>query len=278
MKRTATIIAIFILLTLIGISFAQILYPAIFILGLFLQFIPNLILRALTLITAFLAITAFRQNKLVLVAFFVLLISQLLILFSWSQGWTAASAFQFRPSKIGLPVIDPNIERKLMIVFVLTAAGVFALIIEHLLSSVFISKPRSLKNLNISRTCILLLEIFLFVSLFSSIVIYRQMFVVRNIPPSVSPSGSKEIKLVPMNCWIDVNGIVITRTPKSIFWKTTGQVGDILSEAESGRFVWSNDESRVYLLLNLDGKEFPAFGFDFKANEQIDSQTYFNQE
>jgi hypothetical protein len=41
-----------------------------------------------------------------------------------------------------------------------------------------------------------------------------------------------------------------------------------LTEANDGRFAWSNDGSKVYLLLNFrQEKDFPMLGFDFVANK-----------
>lgn len=276
-KRILTVLAMFVLLVLVGRI--ESIAVASFAVGLFLSLIPSIVLLVLTGIIGSIAIKAFRHSNLMLTMFLALLISQSVILFSWFEGWTAASAFVKHSPEIGLPVIDPQLENKLMIAFWLLAAFVVALTIEHLINS-FLSIEANLssKSSHKAQIGILLFEAFLLLSLNSSNVNDRRMSRDVNVPSSVSSDGTKEIQLVPMNAWIDMNGIVIVRNPNSLVWKTVGKIGDSLTEAEGGRFVWSNDSSRVYLLLNFyKEKDFPILGYDFEANKQIDPKSYLEQ-
>jgi hypothetical protein len=252
---------------------------ALFAAGLILGIIPPLLLLALTAIITHFAINVFHSCKLLRWMFLVLLISQSVILFAWMEGWTAASAFEKHSYEIGLPIIDPKLEHALMIAFWLIAALVVAIAIEHLLNSHFKVGASSFgKHAHKKQMLVLVFEMFLLMAVSSSIVNFRRMPSGVNVPSSLSSDGTKEIQLVPMNAWIDTNGLVIARRPNSLIWRTVGEIGDTLTGADSGRFVWLNDSSKVYLLLNFnEEKDRPVLGFDFETNKEIDLKSYVEQ-
>ncbi|OLE54776.1 MAG: hypothetical protein AUG51_06630 [Acidobacteria bacterium 13_1_20CM_3_53_8] len=276
-KRILTVLAIFALLVFVGRTAAA--AVAFFAIGLFLALIPVTVLFILTAFLAWLVTLFFNHSKLISTIFFVLLICQAMIQFSWFEGWTAASAFAKHSHGIGLTVIDPQLENKLMIIFWLLAALLVAFIIEHLINS-FLSIETNLYNKSSQKAQVgtLLFAAFLLLSLNSNSMNDRRITRDIHIPASISPDGIREAQLVPMDAWIDTNGIVIVRKSRSLLWRTVGDVGDILTDADGGRFVWSNDSSKVYLLLNLSrAEEYPTLGFDFKTNQQISSKSIVGQ-
>jgi hypothetical protein len=272
--RIAVVVGIFVLLVLLGRT--DIVAFGAFVVDLFLPFFPTLVLLALTVIVAALVFRLFRRNKIVFGASIVFLSLQTLVLILWLISWTAASAFENHDVSVGQIVIDPRLEHLLMIVFWLLAAFVSALTIEHLINH-FLSKrtePKE-KNYHIVRLGFVLLQSFLLLSIYSSMPNYRRQIGEVNVPNSSSPDAVREIQLVPMNALIDTNGIVIVRKPHALFWRTVGSVGDELTGAESGRFVWSPDSSRVYLLLNVgDRKDDPVLGYDFKEAKNVEPGEY----
>lgn len=70
-----------------------------------------------------------------------------------------------------------------------------------------------------------------------------------SLADTVSPSGAYEVRLVPINAFCDVNGVVVFRSSGSTWWHPMGKVGDELtSRRHSVRFVW-DDETQVRLLV-----------------------------
>jgi hypothetical protein len=261
---------------LVGVGLIESVEFALFAVGIFLGLIPPIALLVLTAVIAGLVLKVFRHSNLVLITFLGLLISQAVVLFSWFEGWTATSAFREHAPEAGLSVIDPQLEHQIMIAFWLIAAFLLALATEHLVNS-FLSSELNLSNKSSSKAQVgvLLFEAFLLLSLNSSVVNFMRLTRNVNVPASASSDGTKEIQLVPINAWIDTNGIVIARKTNSLVWKTVGEVGDSLTEADGGRFVWSRDCTKVYLLLNFhQKKDFPMLGFNFESNRQIDPKTF----
>lgn len=272
--RIAVVLGLFALLVLLGrtdtVAFGT------FAVGMFLGFIPIFVLLALTLIVAALVFRLFRRNKLVFGVSIASLSLQALVLILWLGGWTAASAFEQHDNAVGRIVIDPRLEHWLMILFWLLAALVSALTIEHLINH-FLSTGTAPNEKHYHKVWLgfVLLQSFLLFSIYSSMPNFRRQAYEVNVPNSSSPDAAREIQLVPMNALIDTNGIVIVRKPHALFWRTVDSVGDELTGAESGRFVWSPDSSRVYLLLNVgDRKDDPVLGYDFKEAKNVDPGEY----
>jgi hypothetical protein len=208
----------------------------------------------------------------------ILLGVQELILLLWWQGWTAASAFLKHGQTVGWAVLDPYLEHVLMVCFWVLAALVTAITIEHL-SSVFFDGNRSdERHFYVKRVAILTLEAFLLLSIHSSFVSSLKESREVNVSASTSPDGIHEIQLVPMSTFLDTNGLVIARAPHQMIWRTAGEIGDLLSEARGGRFVWSSDNSKVYLLLNIhEYRDHPMLGYDFRQNANVNPGTYLRE-
>ncbi|MDX6693184.1 MAG: hypothetical protein QOF02_787 [Blastocatellia bacterium] len=252
---------------------------ALFAVGLPLGLVTPRVLLALTALLATFGVRFFHQSKLVRAMLRGLLIFQAVILLAWTECWTATSVFKKASLEPGWPVIDPQLESALMSAFWMIAAFVVALTVEHLLNFRFLLNPRSAKESSFRKQALILVcELLLLLALNSSVVNFGRFSRDVKIAASVSADGSKEARLVPLNAWIDVNGVLIARRPRSIIWRTIGAIGDSLTEADGGRFVWSNDGSKVYLLLNYyQEKDSPALGFDFETNTAIDPKSYAAQ-
>ncbi|HEY0404914.1 MAG TPA: hypothetical protein VGC89_04260 [Pyrinomonadaceae bacterium] len=248
----------------------------LFAVGMLVSIIPAFMLLFFTALIASSAVKVFSRSRLLRASLLVLLIYQEVILFSWTEGWTVASAFDKSSSELGWPVIDPQLENALMMAFWLLAAFVFAMTIEHLLNCRFKLRMGSFDRASFRKKALILVcEALLLSSLNSGVVSFRRVSRDVRIASSVSADGAREARVVPLNAWIDTNGLVIARRPKSIIWRTIGTIGDSLTEAEGGRFVWSDDGSKVYLLLNYyQEQDFPILGFDFAANKAIDPKSY----
>jgi len=271
-RRIALILGIFLLLVVVGRT--EIVAFASFASGLLLAFIPTLALLLATLGLGLIAVLIFRGHKLLLLPIVVLLSIQALILLLRIGGWTAASAFLKHARTIGRPILDPQLEHFLMICFWLLAALVTALLIDHVVHH-SLDRSASEKNFYRTRIGVLLFEGFLLVSMHASFEGFASASRPVNVPGSVSPNGAHEIRLVPMSAWFDTNGIVIVRKPHSPIWRQAGEIGDLLSETDGGGFVWSDDGSKVYLLLNIrDYKDFPILGYDFNRSTDIPTDTY----
>ncbi len=272
MKRVLIVLVIFAVVVLIGsIDSVRV---AVFYGGMLLGLIPTVAVLIFSVLTAVLVLILFKDHKLIRWMLLALLICQGIILFAWIQGWTAASAFRNHSPSAVLPVIDPQLEEWSMILFWLFAALVIAVSIEHLIHP-FLSSTSEVRTLNKAHVSVLLFEILLLVTFNSNFVNFMRNGRDVRVSHSTSPDGNREIRLVPLNAFIDTNGIMITRKPGSPLWRTVGEIGDLLTETDGGRFVWSNDGSQVYLLVNFhDEKDLSVFGFDFRANKHLDPGTY----
>jgi hypothetical protein len=162
-----------------------------------------------------------------------------------------------------------------MIGFWLLAAFVFALLVEHLVDAFLNKRETTGKLFYLKRMGIFALEGLLLLGMYSGIVNYKRQAPDTGVATSVSPDGKRSIQLVAMNAWIDVNGLVIVREGRSLIWSTAGELGDVLTEADGGRFVWSADNSTAFLLLNLQGKkDVPMLGYNFETNMEVNPSEY----
>lgn len=274
-RRITLLLGIFLLLVFVGRT--EMVASVSFVCGLLLAFIPTLALLSATLGLGIVVVLIFRRHKPLLLPVVVLLSIQALILLLRIGGWTAASAFVKHSRTMGRPILDPQLETLLMIGFWLLAALVTALLIDHIVHR-WLARTQREENFYRTRIGVLLFEGFLLVSMHASFEGFASQSRPVNVPGSVSPNGAHEIRLVPMAAFFDTNGIVIVRTSHWPIWRQAGQIGDLLSETDSGRFAWSGDGSKVYLLLNIhDYKDFPILGYDFNQSTDIPADTYRKQ-
>jgi len=270
--RITLVLAIFLLLVLAGRTENALIIG--FACGLVLGFIPTFVLIGLTLWVGAFAIMVLRRNKLVFVSLTALTSLQTVILLLWFIGLTAASLYAEHPATIGQPVIDPKLEHYLMVGYWLLAALVVAIFVDHLVHSLWSKRGRE-KNFYRARIGILLLVMFLLLCVQGSRISFARMAINDKVPSSVSPTGAYEIELVPMAAFFDQNGVVIARNGRSPIWFRVGEIGDLLTDAKSGRFAWTEDGSKAYLLLTFyDRKDWPAVGYDVKAGKHLEGASY----
>lgn len=263
--RIAVLVVISSLLILVATFVANAVRPVFFLLGL----IPGHVLVVLTAIAAAVLIRAFRESKLVLTALLILFVIQEAVLIVWMQGWTAESYFAGHMRSLGSPILDPHLEQRLMLLFWIAAAVILSITIESLINSFLSIHPTFTKYSARLLVLLLLFEATLLVLVqFSSTNGRRVTW--RPQVSSLSPTGAREARLVPMDAFIDVNGLVIAREPGAWVWRTVGRIGDILTESQDVRFEWSERDSKLFLLLDVRGREYPVIGFDFAANRQIE--------
>lgn len=254
-------------LILVGPALSRIFFPILFLLGLF----PNYVLLLLTLLLAPLAILAFRPSRVVSVGLTALFAAQAGIITLWLLGWTGASFYWNHSTRVGAIVLDPSIESYLMTGFWILVAIVLALGVEGIIDS-FLASQSLFETRHLGLVALLICEVFLL-----SLMRFGRIGFVgsseRAAVSSRSPSGNREIRLLPMQSFMDTNGIVIQREQRSIVWRSVGQIGDLLTESSEERFIWS-DESRVFLLSKIHGTEYPVIGFDFSTRKNIDPKDW----
>jgi len=222
----------------------------------------------LTIILAPLAVFAFRRSKVMTVALVTLFVVQAAIVLIWMRGWTAQSYFVNHLRVPNIIILDPLLERYLMAAFWIVVAIVFALGVEQIINSFLASEPKFAATHG-KLVVVLICEIFLLTLLQFG----RVSFVgtaERSAASSTSPSGTREIQLLPMAVFFDTNGVVIRREDRSIIWRSVGEIGDILTDSKGARFVWADHDSRVFLLLKLPEKEYAVAGFDFAIHQDLD--------
>jgi hypothetical protein len=275
-RRVARVLLISGVLILVARPVAEAVAPVLFILLL----IPTEWLLVLTVLVAGISLFVLRQSRALLWGFLIFLISQALILTAWLLGWTAESAFnRWRQDDLlatGRAILDPQLEWVLMNLFWIGAAFVLAIAIEILVYP-YLSRESGYPS-NSRRPFILLLlfEGFIVVALTFSSVNYRRSFFKASVS-STAPDAKREIRLVPMNAFFDRNGLVISRKPGALVWRTVAGIGDLLSESHAERFVWADHDSKAYLLFQVQGREVPVMGFDFATNERVDLRSYREQ-
>jgi hypothetical protein len=272
-KRIVLVLLIFTALVLVGRIDAV--HFGIFVAGIFLNFVPTSILLVLSIAVMGAVYWIFRDGKVLRIAFPALVALQTVILVFWLEGWTAASAFVKHSRGLGRSVIDPQLEHAFMIGFWLSAALVFTLLVDHLIDIFLKNRETTGRHFYKKKISILLLEVLLLMGLHSNRVSFMRNGRNVNVVSSVSQDGMKSIQLVPMNAWIDTNGLVIVREGRSPIWSTAGEIGDSLTMADSGRFVWSTDDQTVFLLLNLHGEiDVPMLGYSFRTSMEVNPSDY----
>lgn len=268
-KRIILVLFLFAALVTVGLLISR---DASFVLAfaLLLFLIPETVLLILTAFTAVLAILFFRPAKLVVTSFVLLLILQAVVLLCWIRGWTAVSAFHLAIQGGSRFVINPRLEDGLLIVFWVLAAFTIAVAVEQMVNQFRSTEGNVSARAHHKRQLgVLALESFLLLGLSSSSTNIRNSARDVNVPASVSSDGNKKIMLIPINAFIDTNGVIVVRQ-NALVSKAVGGVGDLLTEADGGRFVWASDQSQVYLLLNLRKQDTPVWGYDFREKKQVD--------
>jgi len=213
---------------------------------LLLGVIPPTVLFLWALAALFAGISLHHENRWLVLCWTIIGASQLVVLFGWVTGKTAAASFMRYAVDHTDRVIDPAIESVLMNLF-WGGAIVLTLIICLCTYRKYITPPR--KGIGI-RTAIIIAEIMLLVAMKANLTNFRRM---PDDPLNVrsrSPDQRNEIILVPMNCWIDRNGLILTRHSQEFWWTPVADLGDILTEIDRAWFEWEQNSRRVRLMAN----------------------------
>ncbi|MCE5325453.1 MAG: hypothetical protein LLG01_03465 [Planctomycetaceae bacterium] len=225
---------------------------------------------ALLVAAVALAAWGFRHRRTELTIFIVLAVMQISILLTWVAGITTAAVFEESSDSWGAiaqqRILPPELEAAVMRVF-WTAATVLAVIwaglwLVHMYRKGFF--PRQGKGLRVSAV---LLLIFSLLCLVSNIHNYRRS----PLPPyrSMSPDGRIEAAVVPMDCMIDVEGILIHRQPGEFWYRLGARVGDILGLGIS-QMEWP---SNMRLRMVFSTKNNYSMTYDFETGKMETSGT-----
>ena len=229
-----------------------------------LVYIPEQILIGLTVLVSALIFFGFRRRWLELAFLCTLCAAQIVVLVIWSWNITAAAAFEARSTSADMNVLDPHIEHVLMKMFWWSALVIF--LILPLLYAWRVRNRRAGEQRphgRAWRVSAVVLELFVLACMYGSMLEFRRMSPA--LAKSISPNGRVEVVLVPINCLIDVNGVVLWRRKGEFWWHPIGEIGDHLTFTNSASFTWDSESSCVNLLL--DGK--PEFHIDFVPKQMI---------
>lgn len=267
LQRIALVLVAFTVLALLGST--QPIQIGAFLLGILPSFIPSSILLVLTAALTWLGLKILGPNKLLLIAFVALLSFQSAILFCWVEAWTATSAYYDRSVKSGSLVIDPAFEDVAMVAFWLLAAFVAALIIEQLFRHAIVNFPG--KHLPKRSVALVVLgEGLALLSLYSNHINHDRMPGKVIAQHSSSSNGKRQIQLIPVDRWLDTNGLIIAKEADALMWRRIGKIGDILTEADAAWFQWSEDGTKVCLKLNVSQyKGYAVWAYDLQMGQTI---------
>jgi hypothetical protein len=212
--------------------------------------IPVPALMVMTALAATFAAKGYWRRWLRFALFLSVLLFQGLVLVIWVSRVTPAGAFEEYPFLVGKRVLDPTAEHVLMRAFWLSA--LFLLVALGGIRSHMASKgmPRPRRPQRLRRFTAIVLELAVLLCMSQNIYEFRRMG--PSLARRVSPDGKLEVSLVPMNCMIDVNGVVIWRRRGEFWWRSLEELGDILTQTDTVDFAWDPDSPTCSLLL--DGK------------------------
>ncbi|MEM7391352.1 MAG: hypothetical protein AAF492_03310 [Verrucomicrobiota bacterium] len=107
------------------------------------------------------------------------------------------------------------------------------------------------KPQRLSAPCFLLIESIVLVAMWFNILNDRRMPYDRLNAHARSPDRSWDIQLVPMDCVIERNGIVIKRKPGAFWYRPVGTIGDVLTKSSDASFEWDS-QSQEFALTVFD--------------------------
>ena len=172
---------------------------------------------------------------------------ELAVLVVWSTGTTAAGAFQYGGFDVNRLVLPPELETTLMRVFwaglCVPAAGLVIAWAWRLAKADRF--PGSLKGLRARAPAIVLLA---FTALCIRANHLNLMRMHGSLGRSMSPDGRTEVSLVPINCFVDTNGLLIYRKTGAFWWRTAATIGDQLTLSPRAQFQWPSASEVVVIV------------------------------
>jgi hypothetical protein len=239
--------------------------------------LPVPVVLGITIGAAALAVLALWRRPLFLPPILAFLLFQSGILLLWLAGATAGAYFNTWPPPSDATVLDPDIENDLMGGFAIAApiAAVVAIVSAIWPGRKAAGEGHRTVPRRWLRVLVTVAIGFSSLATWANLNNYRRMSGTGGVPTSVSPDGSREVRLVPMNCWIDVNGVVLARRPGEWWYKPLGCVGDELSQSGGGQFEWLADSTGVQLWLEVHWSNAPpeqwcVLAYDFRAGRQME--------
>jgi hypothetical protein len=211
--------------------------------------IPGLVLDGILLC---ILVRAFWGRRTELVLLLALWLAQTVVLLIWSMRLTTSDAFLadgweglMRMGNLSFQVVDSRLEGAFMRSF-----WVAAFVLPFLVALRW--TVRALRNKGSAThgtscrvgamglfaivLCIMATDVHEFHRLGSCLI------------ESSSPDKRLEVRLVPINAFMDINGVVVLRQGKSIWWMPMGNVGDQLTTRKTEpRFSWEKDTVTLWV-------------------------------
>ncbi len=215
--------------------------------------VPEGILIGFTFIAGWLIVRSLRGRRWAILGSASVLTLQAAILTAWMNCWTATSAFEHFSGPDQGVVCDPTVERIMKWLF---GAGAICMLIV-LARVVFrrldalVRSQQEQRSLRRSAGLALAVEVFILLSMLGNMNTFRSMS--SSTLYGQSPDRMIDVGMVPMNCMIDVEGLVIYRQKGTLWWHSLGRIGDILTGCSGGSFQWSDDSENVTLNMNCRG-------------------------
>lgn len=181
---------------------------------------------------------------------------QTAVLLAYGLQITAADAFWALPDRIpfsggnifGL-VIDTHVQGTVMKVFWYGAGIVLLVVTSTMLArfGVAVFRKQKLQRGWVWRLATIGLLLIALGCLLGDA--HQSLWMGVSLADTTSPDGRRDVRLVPINAFADINGVVMFRTTGSLWWYPMGTVGDELTfNWDRVRFVWDSD-MQVRLLV-----------------------------
>ena len=176
----------------------------------------------------------------------------------WTLKLTATTAFHaFFFRSFDAPVLDPGVEKGIMKLFWIVT-GLLVLIFAVLSTKRVLKQLPSTDRLGRAvRIVSFALVLFLLMCIHFSW--SNGSRVGPGLAEGISPDGQREVLLVPMDSFVDMNGLVLWRRPGEFWWHSTAKIGDVLTGTDVAEFVWDADSARVVLVC--DGRDYVEIVF-----------------
>ncbi len=216
-----------------------------FFFELLLSVIPLPFLLGAVLLLGIWAFLLLHKSFGAIVAVGLMSVVEIVVLLAWLMPITAAAVFNQYPLDLNAKVFPPSVENLVM-----------PFVWVGILVSIAVAAWRGfvVKRQSRGRTSVLHVAIWTVAQLVLLSAVWCNLNNFRRMPrdpfnvESVSPNGMWTARLVPMNCWIDRNGLVIVRHRGTFWWRPVADLGDILTECNQVRFEWKTDSSGFVLL------------------------------
>ena len=225
-----------------------------FFIEMFLGLVPAPVLILLLCFVVILGIMGFRKRRIELAMFLIVAALEMVVLVAWSGGITAACGFESRYyNSPELQIFDPQIENIFM--------GVFWIVVPLSLLGIVVGRLIRRKTVKsehrAARIASWLLLLLITICIHANDANSRRMGA--SIGRSTSPDGQIEVSLVPMNCMIDTNGLLIYRSKGEFWWHPIASFGDVLTSTHDIAFDWPSNRRVVVF---IDGKKDKSYDFD----------------